>query len=473
MFSFFKNIFTPKSLDTTTDRLFADWDLISYEELLEHFDVENQAVERGKQNAPAKEAVTYDDFHNSLTIRYQKLIATRVKEISNRFEALESRADKSLEDIQFLNDAKSQFSNQLDERLESYLPLITDANSKVRSLKEEVNDFKEKNKLSRDASYPDSKLMSYFILLALLMIESFINGTLFASGSSQGIFGGWSIAVLISAVNVIFGFMVGAFWGKLSWSISKPLKFIGIFGFMVWGTITSVFNLCVGHVRSIFEEGNLMLDSNPWVEGFESFIANPLGLDDFTSWILVFVGILFAIIALFDGIKIDDQYPGYGSIVRKLKNAQTNLYEEVDDLKESADELYDHFLNKGDLAIRKLGQDAIELREGHDFIKERVKKEYPKYCSYYSENFKRLIGSYRNYNLESRSDEAPKYFNEDIDFDWDTDNRDSQLKSLSSKIDDIGDKLKQQTNLWTKKRKDFEDIKTKFLTKIRSYDSIS
>ena len=245
MFSFFKNIFTPKSLDTTTDRLFADWDLISYEELLEHFDVENQAVERGKQNAPAKEAVTYDDFHNSLTIRYQKLIATRVKEISNRFEALESRADKSLEDIQFLNDAKSQFSNQLDERLESYLPLITDANSKVRSLKEEVNDFKEKNKLSRDASYPDSKLMSYFILLALLMIESFINGTLFASGSSQGIFGGWSIAVLISAVNVIFGFMVGAFWGKLSWSISKPLKFIGIFGFMVWCTSTSVFNLCV------------------------------------------------------------------------------------------------------------------------------------------------------------------------------------------------------------------------------------
>ena len=59
MFSFFKNIFTPKSLDTTTDRLFADWDLISYEELLEHFDVENQAVERGKQNAPAKVSEAY------------------------------------------------------------------------------------------------------------------------------------------------------------------------------------------------------------------------------------------------------------------------------------------------------------------------------------------------------------------------------------------------------------------------------
>ena len=473
MFGFLKNIFTPKSLETTTDRLFADWDLISYEELLEHFDVENQAVRRGKENAPAKEAVTHDDFHNSLTIRYKKLIASRIKEISNRFDALESRADKSLEDIKFLNDAKTQFSNQLDEKLENYLPLITDANSKVRSLKEEVNEFKEKNKLKRDASYPDSKLMSYFILLALLMIESFINGTLFASGSAQGIFGGWSIAILISAVNVIFGFMVGAFWGKLSWSVHKSVKAIGVFGFMIWGAVTSVFNLCVGHVRSIYEEGKLTPDDNPWVEGFESFVANPIGLYDFTSWILVFIGILFAIIALFDGIKIDDQYPGYGTIVRKLKDAQTNLFEEVDDLKESAGELYDDFLSRGDSAIRKLGQDAIDLREGHAFVKERVEKEYPKYCSYYSENFKRLIGSYRNFNLESRSDEAPKYFKQDIKFDWDTDNRDSQLKSLSSKIDDIGDKLKQQTNVWAKKRKDFEDIKIEFLKKIRSYDSIS
>ena len=130
-------------------------------------------------------------------------------------------------------------------------------------------------------------------------------------------------------------------------------------------------------------------------------------------------------------------------------------------------------MTKGDSAIKQLGQDARELREGHDFLKERVINEYPKYCSYYSDNFKRLIGSYRNYNLEARSDEAPGYFKDEISFEWDTDNRDVQLESLSSKIDDIGSKLTGQTEIWAQNRIDLEEIKITLLGKIRSYDSIS
>ena len=38
---------------------------------------------------------------------------------------------------------------------------------------------------------------------------------------------------------------------------------------------------------------------------------------------------------------------------------------------------------------------------------------------------------------------------------------------------DIGIKLGEQTGLWAANRKELEDIKIKFLEKIRSYDSIS
>ena len=38
--------------------------LISYEEL-NHFDVKNIAIEKGKQNSPNKNAPMEDDFHNS------------------------------------------------------------------------------------------------------------------------------------------------------------------------------------------------------------------------------------------------------------------------------------------------------------------------------------------------------------------------------------------------------------------------
>ena len=473
MIKFFKNIFTPRSLGTSTDKLFADWDLISYEELLEHFDVKKEAADRGRENAPDKAAVTPDDFHNSLSVRYQKLIATRVKEISNRFESLETRAAKALESINFLNDAKSKFTNELDSQLESFEPIITDANSRVRSLREEVNEFKAKNNLTRDASYPDSKWWFYFTLLALLGLESFINGTLFASGSAQGIFGGWTIAVLISGINVIFGFLCGAFWAKQAWSIHGLLKIIGGLGLVIWATFTVTFNLAVGHIRSLYEEGNIGIDSNPWNEGFINFLNNPIGLVDFYSWVLVFIGILCATAALFDGFKIDDKYPGYGAIVRKLKDVQLELHLEVDRLKAEANKIYDHYLTAGDMAIKKLGQDSIELREGHDFMTERVLNEYPKYCSYYSDNFKRLIGSYRNYNLEARTEDAPKYFKDEIEFNWDTDNRDAQLASLSSKIKVISSSLEDQTTQWAKNRKELDEIKIEFLKKIRSYDSIS
>ena len=484
MSRFFNNVFSPRSTATKTDDLFADWDLLSFELLLEHFDVKNQAIERGENNYPISSAATPDEFHASLTLRYQKLIASRTKEISSRIEGLESRAERALEDINFLNDEKTKLKDKLDQDLESYEPIITDANSSVRSLKNEVNVFKEKNKLTRDANYPESRLWYYFVILGLLGFESIINGSLFASGSAQGIFGGWSIAVLISAVNVIFGFMVGAYWGKQAWSINIPMKFIGLIGLSIWASFTVAFNLAVGHIRSIYEESAKIVDFgessimstqgfDPWREGFVSFLENPIGLENFLSWVLVFVGILFAIIALFDGLKIDDKYPGYGAIVRKLKIAQEELHSEVDELKDSSSAYADQYLDEGDRERRRLNQEAIALRENHDFTKERVKQEYPKYCSYYSENFKNLINAYRNYNMEARSDNPPKYFFEEPSFDWDTNNRDEQLDKLSNKIDEIRIKAMKEAERWAAKRQELESIKKEFLDKTRQYDSIS
>ena len=37
------------------------------------------------------------------------------------------------------------------------------------------------------------------------------------------------------------------------------------------------------------------------------------------SWILVFIGIIFSIVALYDGLKVDDKQFGYGEITRKLR----------------------------------------------------------------------------------------------------------------------------------------------------------
>ena len=112
-------------------------------------------------------------------------------------------------------------------------------------------------------------------------------------------------------------FFVGAFVGKQAFSIHQPQKAAGYVGFSIWGIITVGFNLAVGHVRFLYEQG---FTDEAFNVGFENFLASPFGLTDFYSWVLVIVGLFFAVVALFDGLNIDDAYPGYGKITRKPKS---------------------------------------------------------------------------------------------------------------------------------------------------------
>ena len=468
---FFKGIFTPATRSSnSTDRLFADWDLLSYEDLLSHFNVKRTAIEKGKENSPNKNAPMEDDFHNSLKTRYQKIIANRTTEISRRIESLEGQSDKADINIKFLDDAKKDFGNKLNEDLESFKPEIDTLSSQVHSLKNEVKEFKQNNSLNRDASYPDSLLWYYFLLFALVAAESIINGFIFAEGSVSGIAGGVGIAFLISAANVVHGYLVGAHWGKQAFSIHQPWKAIGYLGFASWASLTLVLNLVVGHVRALYAAG---MSDEAFNLGVTAFRQGPLDLVDFYAWLIVFVGILCSIIALFDGLKVDDKYPGYGAITRKLREAEQELSAEIDQLKGEANSLYKYYRDGGDERLTNLHADAISLRENHDFIKERVRNEYRKYCSYYSDMFARLIASYREHNLEAREDEAPDYFKKIPEFPYDIDSRVEQLKTLSDKIDDIASSASHVTTKWSQDRQSLDEIKTEFTNKLRQYDEIS
>jgi len=230
------------------------------------------------------------------------------------------------------------------------------------------------------------------------------------------------------------------------------------------------FNLAVGHVRFLYEQG---VTESAFNVGFENFLASPFGLTDFYSWVLVIVGIFFATVALFDGLNIDDAYPGYGKITRKLKKAEEDYYGEIQELEDESESLYKSYKDKGDVAVANLIQEEISLRENHSFLKERVHNEYPYYCDYYTDMFKRLIGVYREHNLEAREDEGPAYFADSIDLNWDRDNRDEQLKNISLEIDRISRRLIHLQDDWEKERKVLEDFKLEFVTNLRNDYGIS
>tara|TARA_Y100001935_G_C17305464_1_gene512019 strand:- start:1943 stop:3376 length:1434 start_codon:yes stop_codon:yes gene_type:complete len=470
---FFKKLFSSPIKRMPTDRLFADWGLLQYEHLFDHFEVNKTARQNAESNSPASSATKPDTFHNVLFSRYEKIVSDKTLEITSHLDSLETRSEKALEKVNFLNDIKTQFKNKLDQDLEVFQPIITNANSRAKSSKIELNEFKTENGLTRDASYPDSKVWFIFVLVALVVVESLINGVMFQKGSASGYLGGISIAILISLINVVVGFLVGAYWGKLSWSIHQAKKIFGYMGFAVWSVFTISFNLSVGHVRTIFEQGGSAPGVEIWTQGFINFLNSPFGLVDFFSWLLVIIGTLFALVALIDGQRFDDKYPGYGREFRKLLDAEAELQSEVQNLNFNADNFYNEFLSKGDSAIKDLGSDARDLRSKYDFVEVRINTEYPKYCEYYSSLFSRLINDYRNINIENRSDDAPSYFSVDPEFTWTVDNRESQLRDIDSQLKDISEKLSLNTEKWAEDRRELESIKIQFLEEIRTYDSVS
>jgi hypothetical protein len=281
--------------------------------------------------------------------------------------------------------------------------------------------------------------------------------------------GGAFIAFVISLVNVYLGYLIGRYVVKLAWSNQIVLKVLGALGFMFWVVFTVGFNLTVGHVRARYESGDL----DAMNTGFQDYLLNPIGLVDFQSWLLVVLGVVFATLALGDGWKSDDKYPGYGALARKLAEAQQLRQAELEGLIEDGNELHEYYLNKGDTAVKDLTQEAGVMRSSHDFARNRIVKEYPEYCDYYESVFPKLIGSYRNYNIEARSDPEPDYFNEALDFTWHRDDRTQQLADLEKNINQISARLKDQLEEWAKERQELEKLKSEFIEEMRSYDSLS
>ena len=446
-----------------TDRLFADWDLWEYDKLRDHFELEKIAKENAAKNSPITAALTPDSFHNDLTSRYEKIVNEKTLEIITQLDILETRSEKAKQQLNLLDDIKSQFTNRLNQDLESLRPGITAAESKAISRREELKVFKERNNLTRDASYPDSSIWHFFVLFGLVVIESIINGVMFQEGSRSGYLGGVSIAVLISLINVAAGFLVGAYWGKLSWSIHQLPKYFGYLGFGVWGIFTIWFNLLVGHIRTIYEQGFSGSMAEVSAQGWINFQASPFGLTDFFSWLLVLIGTLFAIIALFDGIRFDDVYPGYGREFRKHLSAEEELQDENDNLNITADRYHDEFKDKGDTAISDLSETSSDLRSKYDYVVGVIDTQYPNYCDYYANIFTRLIEDYRNINHENREDDPPEYFRSRPELTWEQDNRGDQLKSLDERINNIAQSLSTASSQWSKDRGELEILKINFL----------
>jgi len=403
-----KNIFKSDPTPPGDAEIFSKIDV---DKVIKIENIDRLGRKTGEKELPPTNATPYDANESKIILKFKDELSESYRKAKDKIAGLNNRISKI--------DINPDFQNieNLPEKIKKQAAnLINEFGSRLITVKEardqlslDLKEFQSTNNLSSLPDYPESKFLSITILVAIVFIESVGNGYFFAKGNEFGFLGGYTQALIVASANVAFAF----FWGYLAIpqmnSVNKTKKYLGIISIPTYLLIAISFNLFVAHYR---DELSLSFEGANF-RAISAFLETPFFLKDFDSFILFFIGLIISVIALMDGYKFDDKYPGYGRIYRRYKEAErkyhlccsnivkslhklkTQSLEELDDLSENYKKDYNH-LNIQLSTKNKL----IDLYEQHYQHLEGV-------CDV-------VLKHYQHANSSSRKTPAPKYFDENF-----------------------------------------------------------
>jgi len=225
----------------------------------------------------------------------------------------------------------------------------------------ELEAFKKKHGLEREANYPSSSglVLRYSVLVFLVVIEGILNANFFAEGLSSGLIGGFVYAALLAAINVIGCFFLGKY--ALNWLVSKPVvgRLFGAASLLFTVFFMFMVAMSIGHIR----EQLMAASPNPTHDAWELMQTHFWGLSDLVSWFLVAMSLGFGIASVFDGLTIDDIYPGYGAVVRRCNSTRDEFEAEFEDIREELESLKQDKLDLINRGFKTLHELIASLRK--------------------------------------------------------------------------------------------------------------
>lgn len=374
-------------------------------ELIARLKPEQVGEERGKVNLPPVSATQPDEVETKIVDTLQEMADATTKDVNEALKTYNDRLSSlsmsgKLDEIR--NTCQSGISDFLAELAEAQNYLLSFADDVV-SCESDLKEFRKENRLRRSAIYSEGskKILRYGVIIFLFAVEIIGNSVFLAKGNELGIAGASTEAIYISAINIGFAILVGIFVTRYMFHRSFFLKLLSsTFTICALGA-AAVFNLLVAHYREV--SGSGLFGDAGGQGAIEALKANPLGLESIEGWMLFLVGLLFWIVAVIDVHTLDDNYPGYGGVSRRAKNAReaySNKFGEiVGELKEQRQD------GQQEITDTRSELDAVLARIGtlknsrHALLADYdiFKKQTEKVCV-------RIIEKYRNANLSVRSD---------------------------------------------------------------------
>ncbi|WP_456425125.1 hypothetical protein [Rhodocaloribacter sp.] len=432
---------------------------LNVDAIAHELDLINQAQKNGSYEIPSSDSTQFDG-PQELVVKTVREEAMRV--LSGYLKTLKGYNEKILKtDIRIhlkeVENIDTALRNALSDLDDKYTPQVSDAQTAYDKELIEYGTFRQKNRITREPKYPDSHLWLWAMILVAWVGEGIINAFFFQQGMMQGLVGGFAMAFLLAGVDVFCVFWMGRL---VAWFASAKLAFKAIAAstlavFIIWAV---AYNLLTAHVREQLHGDRLLSEASK--EALSMFLSSPLGLQQADSWILVFIGVAFSIMALVSGLQWDEKIPFYGKRHRQLKALEEDKRFFLEAHRERAKQIYESKLQRLDMLLKEAHGILSVLR--HDIeMKEVLYKNVTNCIGHYDDTCKALIRVYRDHNLRHRTTPPPAYFDKPISIDL-------QVPEEFSVVADTV-KLEQQEDAYERMRERLENKKAELEKIYRDY----
>lgn len=388
---------------------------IDRERLAKDLNLKEEGRKRGEQNQPSPDSKTLDHVEMSAV--------SRIEELRRRgLETFESHRRIYSERLGRATAARMAVEQGTRDATSRFAQIVIEYQAKMVTPQEELeeayayrNQFRRENNLGKRPAQ-DAMGWGKIIALGLVMviIESILNGYLFSQSNPMGLAGGVIAAVLVSAANVSIStfFGMGGKWVNARWRriFSKSaglLICIGWFGFAV------IYNLSVAHFRDAVEHFGDWQEAG--VAALGTLVADPAGLANMESWLLLTIGFFISTISFVKGFLSSDPYPGYSRVSRAVHDARDNyihhLQDSIETLEEHRDETVNEMMETAEEVHRHIN-DSVDALFGQSYLISSA-RAFLEQCNV-AANY--CLSVYRDANKAGRDAKAPSYFSEVFSF---------------------------------------------------------
>jgi hypothetical protein len=305
--------------------------------------------------------------------------------------------------------ADREFERTASSLLAEKEKLLTELASVAAASAAELQAFRDRHHLTRQAIYPDGA-GSFFrisVLVLLVVIEAALNSVFFAKGLSTGLVGGFVYAGAFAFANVAFACVFGR-WMLPSLNHRCPFrKLQGILAIPAAAATALAVALLIAHFRDALSAD---LADAPRA-ALEALRTTPVGLKEAQSWVLFGVSLLFALIALVDAYGLDDPYPGYGAADRRRKQAFSAYVLELEEVRSALQKLKDEALANLD---RAMAESRAGLQALHEAMEQKITTgtRFRNVLADVDNCLDTLLRRFRDTNKLYRTSPCPIYFSE-------------------------------------------------------------